>query len=903
VKLLKRLLIILLVLCLGVAAYFLPDFLFNKKIHAADLVSPDAVFVFETTEPVTAWNQLVSQPIWERLAALPSLDQLEDQLLSLDSLAGRSGNLEKLLKGHNFAVSLHQTGKEEFDFLFSITFSGKGQEEFTQSLLEKINPENIHSRNHSGVRIFEYDNPSGTAVFSYALIDNLVLASYSSFLIEDAIRQTETNELETFKSTYPELFEAQPEPQGLGVLRLSSRGVAGLVRGISGGKADASMEIFSKNDLSANVELQLADNKIVFEGRSFFASGEQVDLTGNQTDKSQSFSNYISNRTAIFHQYDMSGPIEVKAIPSQAFEYKGTLTGELERGFQSDLFFERLTGEMGYMILEENGQAEMDKILLLKTASVEEQLDLIKEFNLNYVEGDPEQLGYDFYSGREIFVVGAEEFPAHIFEGKFVGFRNTYVFAFENMLVFGSNMNAVKIFLDDVHNDNTWGKSIHHKKFIDSQDQEGGYYFTLNVPRIWPSLVSMSSPDWKVLFQKYAPQLNSIDWLSLRQNGQTTHIEFRYNLDPIKSITDIVLAESMTVAFNDRLIYGPRVIRNFNDKSSDYLVQDELHQVHLVSDDENIIFSYPLDGPIVSDVFQIDFYKNGKLQMLFATENAIYAFDRLGTLLPGYPFRLPSGAAISHLNLVDYDNKLEYRYFVSNVIGELFLFDKHGNNLEGWAPKDISNMPATTPAHHRLWGKGDFMVALNTSGELYLMNRKGELRTGSPIKLGAGVSTNYTLIERGNASEAQLVTINEEGEVVSVNFNGELTYRNQLLRPDKNTKFHLIKDPSNNGYLFVLHEYNKISVLNADAEPLFEKGMFSDDLSFQYYSFGGDKNIFVVIDKIQEFIYLYNLQGELLNTRPINGYENVAIKYSGSNNEYSILAIHGNHLSEYKMPL
>src|SRR5690606_9837887 len=291
---------------------------------------------------------------WERLAALPSLNQLEDQLLSLDSLAGRSGNLERLLKGHNFTVSLHQTGKEEFDFLFSIAFSGNGQEEFIQSLVGKINPENIHSRNHSGVRIFEYDNPSGTAVFSYALIDNLVVASYSSFLIEDAIRQTEAKELKTFKSTYPELFKAQPEPEGLGILRLSSRGVAGLIQGISGGKADANMEIFSKNDLSANVELQLADNKIVFEGTSFFANGEQVDLIGNQGGKTHSFSNYISNRTAIFHQYDMSGSIEVKAIPNHAFEYKGTLTGELEESFQSDLFFERLTGEMGYMILEEN---------------------------------------------------------------------------------------------------------------------------------------------------------------------------------------------------------------------------------------------------------------------------------------------------------------------------------------------------------------------------------------------------------------------------------------------------------------------------------------------------------------------------------------------------------------------
>lgn len=91
--------------------------------------------------------------------------------------------------------------------------------------------------------------------------------------------------------------------------------------------------------------------------------------------------------------------------------------------------------------------------------------------------------------------------------------------------------------------------------------------------------------------------------------------------------------------------------------------------------------------------------------------------------------------------------------------------------------------------------------------------------------------------------------------------------------------------------------------MNSDAEPLFEKGMFSDEVDFQYFYFGGDKSIFVVIDKVQEFIYLYNLQGELLNTRPISGSQRVEITYSGSNNEYGIFAIDGPRFSEYKMPL
>ncbi|MEX2593691.1 MAG: hypothetical protein WD426_13035 [Anditalea sp.] len=903
-NLIKRFLIIFFILFMGLAAYFFSTTsLFNKPLHPIDVVSGEAVFVFETTEPVMVWNQLVSQPIWERLVDIPSLKQLEDQLLSLDSLAGKSGNLENNLKGNRFVVSLHQTGKEEFGFLFSIAFSGEAHHDFIQSLAGKINPKSIHYRNYSGVRIYEYYNQPGTPILSYALVENLVIASYSSFLIEDAIRYSKTDGPNNFKAAFSELFQSSPEPEGLGVLRLGSAGVAKFIQGISRVRDLKVVDDFLKNKLSANLELKFSNSKIILDGVSFFGGGENVGLSWEEAGKSSSFANYISNRTAIYHHYDVPDILQVREIPNEAFEIKPTLKGEMEKSFQEELFFERLTGEVGYMVLEESGLLETDRILLLKTGEIDQQVALLEELNLSLAEGDRNRLGHDYYMGKEIFVIGAEDFPAHIFEGQFVGFRNTYIVAYDDILVMGNNMNAVKVFLDDVYNDNTWGKSIHHKRILERIADGAGYSFVLNVPRFWGSVVDISSPDWKVLFQKYAPQFKSIDWMIFQLKEQTTHIEFEYNMDPIKPVKDVILAEDMRVEFNEKLTYGPKAIQNFNDRSSDYLVQDELHEIHLVTDEGNIIFSQPVDGKIVGDVFQIDFYKNGKLQVLFATNNFIYAYDRLGNPLPGYPVRLPSGSVITHLNLVDYDHTRDYRYFVGTENGELYLFDKNGNNLEGWTPRNISGALATKPAHHKLPGAGDFMVAINSSGELFLMNRKGNLQTGNPIKLGDGVSTDYALIEKGSASETQLVTINEEGEVVRVNFNGELTYRNQLLRPDRDTKFHLVKDQSNNRYLFVLHEYNKVSVLNAEAAPLFEKEMFSDNLSFQFFSFGGDKNIFLVIDKVQEFIYLYDLQGELLNTMPINGYQNVEVKYSGSKNEYSILVVHENRFSEYKMPL
>src|SRR5690606_4531850 len=138
VKVIKNLLILLLVIFLGGAAYFLTtNFLFNKRLHAADVIPAEAIFVFETTDPVYAWNQLVSQPLWGRLRDIPSLQGLESRLLALDSLAGKGGMLRNSLKGTEFALSLHPSSKNGFDFLFSIGFSRS--EEHTSELQSREN--------------------------------------------------------------------------------------------------------------------------------------------------------------------------------------------------------------------------------------------------------------------------------------------------------------------------------------------------------------------------------------------------------------------------------------------------------------------------------------------------------------------------------------------------------------------------------------------------------------------------------------------------------------------------------------------------------------------------------------------------------------------------------------------
>ena len=398
----------------------------------------------------------------------------------------------------------------------------------------------------------------------------------------------------------------------------------------------------------------------------------------------------------------------------------------------------------------------------------------------------------------------------------------------------GNSIKALKIFMDDLNNDNVWSKSLKHKKTLEDLSSGNAYNFVIDVPRYWSNVLDVSSPNWKSFFQKYASQFQAIDKTLLKlgkvNNQHVVSLELSYNLSEPKLNQQVVLMENSSIRFDDQLIFGPISIQNFNDKSIEFVIQDERNILYLITSEGESVFTYELDGPVISGIFQFDFYKNNKLQLIFATKNFVYAIDRFGNLLPDFPIRFSQGR-ISHLNLLDYDNNRDYRFFISTMEGDLFLSDKSGKVLDGWNAKKINSPLSVKPAHHRIAGIGDRMVVLANSGDLYLFNRRGEAELGSPIRLGESLTTDYILLERGNAKETRLVTITETGEIVMVNFLGEITFRNQLMRPDRESVFHLIKDQKEDRYVFVVHEYNKVSVIDSENDVLFSKNILSDAIN------------------------------------------------------------------------
>ena len=63
-------------------------------------------------------------------------------------------------------------------------------------------------------------------------------------------------------------------------------------------------------------------------------------------------------------------------------------------------------------------------------------------------------------------------------------------------------------------------------------------------------------------------------------------------------------------------------------------------------------------------IYQIDFYKNGKLQLLFNTAAQLHLLDRNGNYVERYPVKLRSPAT-NGMALFDYEKSRDYRIFLA----------------------------------------------------------------------------------------------------------------------------------------------------------------------------------------------------------------------------------------------
>ena len=580
-------------------------FVLSRKINSLELISGDAVFTFETYRADETWNKLMEQPVWKLLSQFPAFQDLSKQITTLDSLLGADGSVSKILHNKQVTVSYHTTGADNFRLLFTVNFGTDTPDQLLQVLKSKIPAKaKFQSRKYSDQEILEYIDASNTGQWTITVLNNVLLVSSSSFVIEEAIRFFLRDDSKQLSDKLGDQLDSDSD---LGRLILTSKGIGKLLGGISASRESTSIHQFNLSDHVVTMNLSFEENKLVFKGPIRMDS--DINFLPSVQASFEDFEKLVSSRTQSITQINLDGIFETQKLTNRAFSPISTLSGEIQSKLLDRGFLDYFSGEMYLLDLEPQGNEFNNKALLIKTSQPEVVRSFLKEFR-----GDADCQSVDFYGENEILFFPEEEFPAHLFRGKFTGFEQTHVSFVNNILIMTNSALAMKWMMDDYSQGNTWNANTVVSN-LNVISPSAGYSKTFILPKILPSWIQSSNAAWSTFLQKFETDFLAFPLVTFKVNqfpsGQESSLIFHYLEDkslikPVKKSFELVSGKQINLA--NRVIYGPKVVRNFNDKTEDLIVLDEKNILYLINSAGEQVFSQQLSSAVVSETFQIDFF-------------------------------------------------------------------------------------------------------------------------------------------------------------------------------------------------------------------------------------------------------------------------------------------------------
>ncbi|MDZ7604052.1 MAG: hypothetical protein U5K79_00360 [Cyclobacteriaceae bacterium] len=896
----KAVFIIFILALLSAGAFFYLQHYNRRTIDPWKMVPANAILVYENSNLVDGWNKIIDKPVWKTLQNIPYFMRWQQSLAELDSLSGKNGTIDRLLRNKELIISMHKTAAENFDFLFTLDLGNEdGLNAFNEAIENLKSKTGITSRKrtYQGLEIMEIIEKGGKSTFTYFVYMNVVSGSFTPFLVEDVVRNIADDFKESFIETRSRLDGISKLENDDGNLYVDYARIPDFFATFFAGEFAKEVRDFTMIAGQAFLDAKVANNELLLNGVTvpdMSTEGSFIGTFRNQDPGKVGLAPLLPMNTAIVYHVAFS---DFQDWQSQVYKYWSvTDKPQFDQVMAFDAKYNLTTDWVGHeaasAILDSPDKENPIRLAFVGLSDPDKAFEEIYKFINRVHEEQGDSLFTEVYNDLPIVQVPFAEFPAMLMGHFFKGYENTYATIYGNYLVMGNSMQAVKHFLSSINEENNWGKSIRQTTFLENTWTEANFSMIVNTSLCWPMLITNMNESWKETIKKYEPQIRNFDLLAI----QVSHLDQTFHT----SIAVGHQEKPMLVQYADRLntdksvevaspiISKPIVVRNHVNNKREILLQDSLFNLYQVSDEGSVNWNIDIKQKIVTDIHQIDYFKNSKLQYLFATENRLHIIDRNGAYVEGYPKKLPGGMVAEQLVVVDYDNSKTYRFLISDTKGSLYLFDKEGNNLEGWTPRVIEGTLAAPPFHLRVKG-GDCIVALEKKGKLHLLNRRGAEYPGFPVDFKVAAVEGVFFVAGNDFASSRLTTISTDGEIIEVNLKGAIVRREQFFKPSKDAKFWLLPDTQKKTCVIARQEFNKLSILNTKGEIILENNLISSgNLSVQFYYFAPDNQIFVVLDEEQEFAYIFNQRGEQVTFEPLECSQPVGLLYSASKSDFQL---------------
>ena len=767
-------------------------FFYNQKIISSnlwDIVPSKSTIIFELEDPNTQLNKILSEISESKLKN--SVNDIINDYNNFNDFI--DGKIEKYFSENKVIISFFNLSNKK---LVPVYFSYKKNLD-DDFILKKLRDKgyDFNKRKLNGQIIFEAKNDEVSHIFSF--LDNKVVYSSNSIVIEDVIRSINNSEL-LFKNKNKSLFSQVKIKQDYGNLYINYNDIQKILANV------IPEDLFRKSlkllPEKSFYDIEIDKGLIRMNG---FSSNENTNkyLGNNSYD---SILNFIPSNTILYSNRFRNS------------DGSKTISKGLFESYESNTFYEIS------IIRKPNNPIKNEKKIDENIYSFDDEKILL--------EAELEKSEEEFY---------------YLNFNKYILISRSF-----NSLVEIKSLLIKKDFLI---------KNLQFNKFQKQLNQSHDILLIFDISKLLP--ISNSN----------------IGYASVQLNKIQDKFYMSLNLSE-KSLDNDQIKEDNTIneySFTNNLASKPHIVFSHIDNKAEVIIQDEKNIIYHLSNSLQPIWSDSIEK-IVSKIYTIDYYKNNKKQIVFASQKKIYSYDRKGNPLIGFPFDNPSKSPIKHINIIDYDNSKRYRIISSHENGEIFFYDKSGNILDGWNPLSMEDGLVQAPIHTRIRGK-DYIIMVLKNGRVYVKNRKGEDYNEFPINLDSEISNKLYFKKSSSSSKSIIQILSENGKLFEISLDGKILSSKDQYRNEKDSKFKMIHEASGKNPILV--SYDSYSLFKDDNKINFKN---INDITFQYYNLKKNKSFLILTDgKLKKSYFLDNNLKYFIN--PISNQDEVSIlDYSNS---------------------
>lgn len=901
--------IILLVLTIGLIFLYIKKNLVFEDSQPIDAIPTNAAVIIQINQPEkTVVNLLKNTAYSSDLEHFESFSIISQVHQFIDTSAVFKNEYSGALLDRSCIISLHPSTEHEANWLATIPLKKKSEEkEITKHLL-RLEPDAERVK-YYGSSILAIQKSSQIPISLYVTIyKGIISISNNRSTLELSVNQRNENRSLLDDVAFRNIHKTSQVANSVSVYVNFSQ------------MSQLSSGLFNSNSFNAGfierianwseLDLEIRNDAISLNG--FTITNEEnhfANLFKGVSSQKSEIIQIIPDDTKFLMSYSFNGNRQFKENllkyatenssgdtylkESESFRSKAGI------GFE-ELFFSFIDKEIALIYTEPSSDNPSgNRYLIFNTQGQSKTLEIIRVINqeqenattpTQWIELD-DQTKFPVYSGL------SQKMMTLLWQNLFPVVPSAYYTFFRNYIVFANSPEELKTFMYATVLNKSLSAHPYYAPFLENFSFQENFFLFCEVPYIFPfaqkslnaSIFHPTNNQNQALSKFYGLGIQ----LSSAQNLLYTSVYANYTPQRDKQPTTIWQSR-----LDSTIIGKPALVDNHNTGEKEILVQDNYYNLYLINNMGRVLWKRPLESPILSEIYQIDFYKNGKLQYLFNTAGRLYLIDRNGNHVAKYPFTLPS-TATNGLSVFDYENNKDYRIFLALSDNRVYLFDKNGNRNPGWSPPQTEGT-VTSPVQYFSTGGRDYIV-FSDQYRNYILDRRGENRV-IPARSFIRNPNSLFFLE-GDGSGASLVTTTQSGLLAKISLpGGECSFNELFDCPEEHFMTLINENTGKPSYVYVTR--NQLQSFNSDGQQemvvTFDQPIL---IRTDIYQFSATDIKFGIVEQNTGRIHLIGRDGKNYRGFPLKGNSRFSIGFLKSSAYRFNLIVGGEHnfLNNYRI--